>query len=156
MTSDVIIRDFKPEDKTFFEHFNRQWIEEFFTMEPVDHDVLTDPEKHILSKGGTILMACDGGKPAGTVALKYVAPGVFEFTKMAVDIPYRGKNIGKALCLGAIERARLLGAKRIILYSNTVLAPAIALYRSVGFKELPVDGPYKRSNIKMVLEINND
>jgi ribosomal protein S18 acetylase RimI-like enzyme len=43
------------------------------------------------------------------------------------------------------------GGKRIILYSNTKLETAIALYRKLGFKEIPLDGPYKRSDIKMEL-----
>ena len=88
---------------------------------------------------------------AGTVALKFVAPGVFEFTKMAVDEKFQGKQIGKHLALAAIEKAKELKAKKIILYSNTKLIPAISLYRKLGFIEVPLDGPYKRSDIKMEL-----
>ena len=90
---------------------------------------------------------------AGTVALKYSSPGVYEFTKMAVDEKYRGKKIGETLALAAIRKAQQLGGRKIILYSNTVLEPAVMLYRKLGFIEVPVDGPYKRSNIKMELNI---
>ncbi|MCU0634262.1 MAG: hypothetical protein MUE41_05270 [Gemmatimonadaceae bacterium] len=42
-------------------------------------------------------------------------------------------------------------AARIALLSNTVLAPAIALYRSLGFVEVPLpDTEYARANIRMV------
>ena len=44
---------------------------------------------------------------------------------------------------------------RLFLDSNTVLEPAIRLYRKVGFKEIPVpeDSPYERCNIRMELKI---
>jgi ribosomal protein S18 acetylase RimI-like enzyme len=147
----ISIREYKPEHQFYFEKFNRQWIEEFFQIEPVDKAVLENPEEHIMNHGGTILLAYYEDQVAGTVALKYVRPRVYEFTKMAVDIPYRGKKIGRILSLAAIEKAKEMNATSIILYSNTILTAAISLYRSLGFVEIPLDGPYKRSNIKMEL-----
>jgi GNAT superfamily N-acetyltransferase len=147
------IAEYQPSDQPSFEKLNRDWIEKHFWMEPIDEEVLGNPEKHILKKGGTILMAYFGNEPAGTVALKYVTSGIYEFTKMAVDEKFRGQKIGLILSEAAIAKARQLGAHKIILYSNTVLAPAISLYRKLGFKEVPLDGPYKRSNIKMELAL---
>jgi GNAT superfamily N-acetyltransferase len=143
--------EYKPEHQPWFEKLNREWIEHYFWMEPIDFEVLQHPEKHIISKGGTIFMASCDREIAGTVALKFVSPGIYEFTKMAVDKKFRGQKIGQALAEAAIEKAKELGAHKIILYSNTILSPAIALYRKVGFVEVPVDGPYKRSDIKMEL-----
>jgi ribosomal protein S18 acetylase RimI-like enzyme len=148
---DMRVIDYNNDHQPLFEKFNREWIEKYFWMEPVDFDVLKNPDAHILAKGGSILMAECENEIAGTVALKYVAPGVYEFTKMAVAGRFRGKKIGQALAEAAISRARKLGAKKIILYSNTILSPAISLYRKIGFREIPVDGTYKRSDIKMEL-----
>jgi GNAT superfamily N-acetyltransferase len=139
----------------WFEKLNRHWIEQYFWMEPIDIAVLQDPESHIINKGGAILMASVDGEIAGTVALKYVDPGVYEFTKMAVDEKFQGQKVGLALAEAAIEKARTLGAKKIILYSSTKLIPALSLYRKLGFIEIPVDGPYKRSDIKMQLNLSN-
>jgi N-acetylglutamate synthase-like GNAT family acetyltransferase len=147
------ILEYKPEYQPWFEKFNRDWIEKYFWMEPIDFAVLQNPEEHIIKKGGAILMANCDKEMAGTVALKYVEPGVYEFTKMAVDEKFRGQKIGLLLSEAAIIKARELGAKKIILYSNTVLAPAISLYRKLGFKEVPVDAVYKRSDIKMELTL---
>jgi ribosomal protein S18 acetylase RimI-like enzyme len=138
----------------WFEKFNRDWIEKFFWMEPVDVDVLVHPDEHILKHKGHILMAQCDGEMAGTVALKFVSDGVYEFTKMAVDERFRGQKIGELLGLAAIDLGRRLDAQKIILYSNTILEPAIALYRKLGFTEVPLDGPYKRSNIKMEMELH--
>jgi N-acetylglutamate synthase-like GNAT family acetyltransferase len=148
---EVQILDYTPAHQPSFEKLNREWIEKYFWMEPVDFEVLQSPDEHIIKPGGSILMAAVANEVAGTVALKRVNEKVFEFTKMAVDEKFRGKKVGQALAEAAIEKAKGKGADKIILYSNTVLAPAIALYKKIGFKEIPVDGPYKRSNIKMEL-----
>jgi ribosomal protein S18 acetylase RimI-like enzyme len=153
MDVSIQILDFKPEHQVWFEKFNRDWIEKYFWMEPVDFEVLQKPELHIIDKGGNIFMAMVDKEMAGTVALKYVGPGVYEFTKMAVDEKFQGKKVGLALAQAAIQRARKLGAGKIILYSNTLLGPAIKLYEKLGFKEIELDGPYKRSNIKMELNL---
>jgi GNAT superfamily N-acetyltransferase len=145
--------EYQPEHQPWFEKFNRQWIEEYFWMEPIDFEVLQRPDEYIISKGGKILVATYNKEIAGTVALKYVDPVTYEFTKMAVDAKFRGFKVGQALGEAAIVKARALGAKKIILYSHTVLVPAVQLYRKLGFVEVPVDGPYKRSNIKMELQL---
>jgi GNAT superfamily N-acetyltransferase len=153
LTPGVEVQEYRPEHQPWFENLNRTWIEKFFWMEPVDFQVLQHPEEHIIKKGGTILMAYSDKEIAGTVALKFVENGVYEFTKMAVDERFRGKKIGQALAESAILKAKSLGAHKIILYSNTILEPAITLYKKIGFVEVPLDGPYKRSNIKMQLDL---
>jgi ribosomal protein S18 acetylase RimI-like enzyme len=145
----IEIITYQPEHQPWFEKFNRDWIEKYFWMEPIDVQVLQHPEEFIINKGGKILMAQYNKEMAGTVALKFVENGVYEFTKMAVDEKFQGKKIGYALSIAAIEKAKQLGASKIILYSNTKLETAISLYRKLGFKEVPLDGPYKRSDIKM-------
>ena len=105
------------------------------------------------AKGGKIIVATYNNEIAGTVALKFVDPKTYEFTKMAVDSKFRGMKVGQALGEEAISKAKSLGADKIILYSHTVLVPAVTLYKKLGFVEVPVDGPYKRSNIKMELKL---
>jgi GNAT superfamily N-acetyltransferase len=148
------IKEFTPEDQPWFEKFNRAWIEKYFWMEPIDVQVLQNPDQYIIQKGGAIFMASYNDELAGTVALKFVSPGVYEFTKMAVDEKFQGKKIGQALADSAIVKAKELGAQKIILYSNTKLGPAITLYRKLGFVEVPVDAIYKRSDIKMELTLS--
>jgi ribosomal protein S18 acetylase RimI-like enzyme len=72
---------------------------------------------------------------------------------MAVSEKFRGKGIGQTLAEAAIAKAKSLNAKRIILYSSSKLTPALALYRKLGFLHVPVDGPYKRSDVKMELDL---
>jgi ribosomal protein S18 acetylase RimI-like enzyme len=150
---DLTILDYRPEHQPWFEKFNREWIEEHFWMEDIDIAVLQNPEKYIINKGGAILVATLNKEIAGTVGLKLNDEGIFEFTKMAVDKKFRGLKIGQALAEAAIQKARELGAEKIILYSNTKQVPAIALYRKLGFVEIANDGLYERGNIKMELAL---
>lgn len=149
----VEIREYEPAHQEWFEKLNRAWIEKYFFMEPLDYEILQDPDTHLVNTGGRIFMASFNDEFVGTVGLKKVTPGVFELTKMAVDENYQGKKIGRALAEAAIAAAKESGAHKIILYSNTKLRPAMALYYKLGFKEIPLDGPYKRTDIKMELNL---
>ncbi len=154
MTGNIQILEYLPEHQPWFEKLNRHWIEKYFWMEPIDIDVLQNPNEHIIKHGGAIIMALYDREIAGTVALKYVEAGVYEFTKMAVDEKFQGLKIGKALAFAAIEKSKELGAHKVILYSNRKLHTAIALYHKIGFIEVAVDAIYKRSDIKMELRLN--
>jgi len=149
----IEIVQYRPEHQPWFEKFNRDWIEKYFWMEPLDFEILQNPDTNIINKGGEIFMAFYQKEMAGTVALKYIEPGVFEFTKMAVDEKFQGKKIGEMLAQVAIQHARQQKAHKIMLYSATKLKAAISLYRKLGFIEVPLDGPYKRSDIKMELSL---
>ena len=152
----VKITAYETKHQPYFEKFNRQWIEELFVMEPVDEFVLTNPGIAILDGGGSILMAEYNGVVAGTVALRKVDNNTYEFTKMAVDKNFRRKGIAEALSYASFEKAKQLGADKVILYSNTKNAGAIKLYEKLGFKHVEVEaGVYERANVKMIIGIED-
>lgn len=154
--SAITIVDYRPEHQPYFESFNRDWIEELFEMEPVDEWVLTNPEEAILRNGGAILMAEYNDAVAGTVGLRKVDDDTYEFTKMAVDKNFRRLGIAEAISFASFNKAKELGAKSVILYSNTKNAGAIKLYEKIGFQHVEVEqGVYKRANVKMVIDIGN-
>jgi ribosomal protein S18 acetylase RimI-like enzyme len=152
--NDITILDYNPTHQPYFEKFNRDWIEKYFWLEELDKFVLQHPQEAILDKGGAILMAAWRGVIAGTVALKKVDNETFEFTKMAVDEAFRRRGIAQALSYAAFEKAKTMGASKVILYSQTGLAPAITMYKKLGFIEVPLEkGIYARSNIKMEIDL---
>jgi len=155
--SSISIINYEAKHQPDFERMNRKWIEAWFTMEPLDEWVLTNPEEAILKDGGAILMALYDGAVAGTVGLRKVGEQTYEFTKMAVDENYRRKGIAEALSYASFEKAKELGATKIILYSNTKNANAIKLYEKIGFKHLPVEpGVYERANVKMEIDVKEN
>ena len=74
---------------------------------------------------------------------------------MAIIPEKRGKNMGQYLMDYCIDFAKIKKLKKLVLYSNTLLENAIHIYMKKGFKEIPVEKncPYKRSNIKMELQL---
>lgn len=152
----ISIVDFRPEHQPYWERFNREWIEELFEMEPSDYWMLENPEKALLEPGGAILMAEYDGIPAGTVGLRKVDDDTFEFTKMAVDKNYRRRGIAEKISYASFKKAKSLGAKQVILYSNKLNAGAIKMYEKIGFRHIEVEpGVYKRANVKMVIDIDS-
>jgi N-acetylglutamate synthase-like GNAT family acetyltransferase len=145
--------NYRADYQPYFEKFNKAWLDQYFTVEELDKWVLEHPEEAIINCGGKIYFAAVGEKIVGTVALRVIEDGVLEMTKMAVDSAYRGGGAGQFLCASAIQKARELGAKKLILYSNRILENAIHIYRKANFVEIPVvPGTYQRSDIMM--EIN--
>ena len=152
--SNIRIVEYKPEHQPYFEKLNRAWIEKYFEMEGRDIGALTRPDETIIRKGGAILMATYNGVIAGTVALKKVNDITYEFTKMAVDENYRRRGIAEELCYASFKKAKELGAEVVILFSNSILKPAITMYEKVGFRHIPIkNSEYKRSDVKMMITI---
>ncbi|MES2984010.1 MAG: GNAT family N-acetyltransferase [Pseudomonadota bacterium] len=147
----ITILPFAPELAPLFDRLNRDWIEQYFTIELFDDLVLTQPEKMILATGGEIWFAALDGTVIATCALLPFAPGVLEFTKLGVDERARGHGVARALLRHCRERARAKGAHTLKIFTNTALAPACALYRSEQFVEVPMSDEqrarYVRGNI---------
>ncbi|MGZ3871979.1 MAG: bifunctional helix-turn-helix transcriptional regulator/GNAT family N-acetyltransferase [Mucilaginibacter sp.] len=153
----VKIVDYKPEYAQVFKKLNEEWISRYFKMEEADYKALDNPEAYILDKGGCILVALYDEEPVGVCALlKMDDPDYdFELAKMAVSPRAQGKNIGWLLGRAIVEKAKTLGGSKIYLESNTLLKPAINLYKKLGFQK--VAGrltPYERCNIQMELSLN--
>ena len=85
--------------------------------------------------GGVLLIARDGDAPAGCVALRRLDAGTGEMKRMYVREAYRGGGLGRRLAGAVIEEARNRGYVRVLLDTLPKLAPAIALYRDLGFRE---------------------
>lgn len=152
---DIKIVEYNSKYAKSFYDLNIEWLKTFFYVEPFDEEVLSQPEKHIINKGGYIFFVLKDGVVVGTVALMPTEEvGVLELTKMAVSPETRGQKIGQKLLQFCIDFGKSQQLKALLLYSSTKLENAIYLYRKYGFKELELesDSPYKRSDIKMLLE----
>lgn len=147
----LTIISFDPALRDEFRRLNVAWLERYFKVEPIDERVLGNPETEILAAGGEILFALLEDQVVGTVALRVVDDETFELTKMAVDERWQSRGYGQSLLETALQAARDLGRRRVILYSQRSLKPAIALYYKNGFTDIPgpLDQKYARCDVQM-------
>ncbi len=154
--TDVEIVEFEGRYAADFAGLNYEWIEKYFVIEDHDREMLDNPFENIIDPGGRIFFARVDQKIVGTVALIVADNNRFELAKMAVVPGFRGKGIGDRLIEACIEYARIEEKSSIFLLSNTLLEPAINLYRKHGFVETLFDErtPYQRVNIRMELALS--
>jgi ribosomal protein S18 acetylase RimI-like enzyme len=75
--------------------------------------------------------------PPGAPGRSVAGPGEAEFARLAVAGVARRRGIGRALVLGATERARGFGAEALVLWSRPYQRAAHALYGSLGWRRVP-------------------
>ncbi len=152
--TDINIVPFTTELAPHFGALNLAWVSKYFTVEPWDELVLLQPQMYVINKGGAIYFATIDNEVVGTFALIVTGDKEYELSKMAVAEQHRGKKIGNVMLAFCLQEAKQLGAEKLILFSNTVLQPAIHLYKKFGFKEVPLgNSTYVRSDIKMEIDL---
>jgi putative acetyltransferase len=135
-----------------FKQLNLEWLDHYNLTESHDLMILDDPQGTILNNGGYIWMAEADGRLVGSAGLMKEHEGVYEVVKMAVTSDYRGKGISRLLIEKCLDKAREIGAKKLILFSNHQLQTAIGLYEKYGFRHVPVtDSPMETADVKMEL-----
>ena len=177
--SDIVIVGYQAKYAGDFAALNYQWITEFFVIEAEDRAALDHPEAYAIDNGGEIffLLDCANGgeqvigtaamvpkkgtkkkwkeEPQQAVAQAAKAIEVYELAKMAILPNRQGEGLGQLLLQHCIEFAFQRQGKQIILTTNDVLKPALAVYHKLGFKDLPMnpDDRYERGNLAMVLDL---
>jgi carbonic anhydrase len=85
--------------------------------------------------GGSLILARDGNRYAGCVALREFKGADCEMKRLYVRQEFRGSGTGRTLVEAAIAKARALGYQRIVLDTLPGMMAALSLYRSLGFED---------------------
>ncbi|MEO5563487.1 MAG: GNAT family N-acetyltransferase [Chitinophagaceae bacterium] len=152
MDGTINLIEYEDRYQAIFSSLNLEWLDKYNLTEEADMLVLNDPRGTILDKGGFIWLAETEGKIIGSAALIQEHDGVYELAKMAVTVEYRGKGISKLLMEKCLSKAKEIGAKKLLLFSNHQLQTAIGLYEKYGFKHIAIhDSPFQTADVMMEL-----
>jgi putative acetyltransferase len=150
----ITIKPYESKLHAAFKALNLEWLDKYHLTEEPDLLVLNDPQSTILDKGGYIWIALDGDDAVGSAALINEGHDHYELAKMAVTASYQGQGISKLLIETCLAKAKEIGAKKLLLFSNSQLMTALKLYEKYGFRHVAVeDSPFQTADVKMEMEV---
>lgn len=127
--------------KLFVEYM--EWLGEDLRFQGVDEEMETFPRVYC-----HLLLARVGGNVAGAIGLKDLGGGVCEMKRLFVRDAFKGAGLGRQLSEELIKDAKAQGFRAMRLDTLPRLEAAIALYRKLGFKEIP---PYYHNPVPGVV-----
>jgi len=89
---------------------------------------------------GRLMLALDEQQAIGCGALRPIDDDVCEMKRLYVRPTFRGRGVGGALIDALINAAQEIGYQRMRLDTLPSMTRAIAVYRSLGFKNI---APYR-------------
>jgi ribosomal protein S18 acetylase RimI-like enzyme len=94
---------------------------------------------------GRLLLALSGPDAVGCVALRPLEPEICEMKRLYVRPGQRGQGTGRILVDRIVQEARSITYRAIRLDAIRTMEAAVALYTSMGFREIP---PYRFNPIE--------
>lgn len=102
-----------------------------------DQEVSGLPGEYI-PPGGRLLLARQGNRTAGCVALRpFDPPVICEMKRLFVSEECRGLGVGRALAVAVIAAAKEAGYRQMRLDTTARMTAANTLYHDLGFRPIP-------------------
>ncbi len=89
---------------------------------------------------GVLFILLDQDEAIACGALRDLGENIGELKRIYIRPSHRGIGLGRQLTLNLVQEAKSKGYETVRLDTLRRLAPAIQLYRSLGFKEIPPYG----------------
>lgn len=104
----------------------------------------------VVDGNGAFVVASRGGNPVGCGAVRRIDVSTGEIKRMYVRPDERSNGAGRAIVAALEGEARRLGLTRLVLETGIRQHAAMALYRKLGFSDIPPYGEYCTSALTSV------
>ena len=121
--------------RQFFRNY-AGWLGVDLSFQKFDEEMASLPGAYAPPEG-RLFYAENDGQPAGCVGVRPFSEGVCEMKRLYVEPAQRGFGVGRDLALAAINAAKALGYRKILLDTLPAMRIAVKLYRELGFQEAP-------------------
>ena len=133
MQAEIIISDFQPSDQDEARALILSGlVDHWGWLDPTLNPDLTDIAETY--RQAIFLVARLDGRLVGTGALKPRGEGVAEIVRMSVAKDLRRLGLGRKILTELVERARVMGLRKIILETTETWDEVIAFYLSFGLR----------------------
>lgn len=125
-------------------------LEDRYPEEGANHFRLDAEE--VAPDRGAFIIARIGRMPVGCGAVRLNDRTTAEIKRMYTVPAVRGRGVAGRLLQALEERARALGATRLVLETGERQHEAVAMYRKAGFVPIPRFGEYLDSPLSLCME----
>jgi GNAT superfamily N-acetyltransferase len=113
--------------------FDKRFVE-YLDVQAFEAEITSLPARYA-RPDGRLLFATVDSAPVGCVALQPIDRDRCEMKRMYVRPNARGRSVGRVLAQAIVDHAREAGYRRMLLDTLPHMREAIALYRSIGFRD---------------------
>ena len=103
----------------------------------LEAEIAAGPPADLVPPNGILLLARADGEPAGLGGIRHLDTEIAEVKSMYVAPAYRGTGLGRRILARLDEIALEHGCRATRLDTSDYLTPAVGLYRSAGYREVP-------------------
>jgi GNAT superfamily N-acetyltransferase len=103
----------------------------------LEEEIAKGPPPDLVAPNGVLLLARADGEPAGLGGVRYLDTEIAEVKSMYVAPAFRGTGLGRRILDRLDEIALEHGCRAVRLDTSDYLTPAVGLYRSAGYREVP-------------------
>jgi GNAT superfamily N-acetyltransferase len=103
----------------------------------LDGEIAKGPPEDLVPPNGVLLIAKIEGEAAGLGGVRYLDNEIAEVKSMYVVPAFRGTGLGRRILARLDEIALEHGCRAVRLDTSDYLTPAVGLYRSAGYEEVP-------------------
>ncbi len=140
--------------RQFFRNY-AAWLGVDLSFQGFADEVANLPGAYGAEDGRLFYVEVDG-RAAGCVGVRRFSEGVCEMKRLYVAPEMRGHGLGRQLAMAAIQAAKALGYRRVMLDTLPAMRIAVKLYRELGFTEAPAYYPTPvEGTIFLALDLDN-